>query len=133
MTSNWALNCESLNSLNRYRSKLFAIEILRLNKYFNIFFKTKKRGYMEIVLRPARSSIRIIVLILNCSGSRLYDLWFFPIFSFKQTRGGSYHRSYKLDKERVSLSPKQWHVKVQKKLPAANFMVHSKPLLIEWS
>ena len=30
---------------------------------------------------------------------------FFPIFSFKQTRGGSYHRSYKLDKERVSLSP----------------------------
>ena len=102
---NWALNCESLNSLNRYRSKLFAIEILRLNKYFNIFFKTKKRGYMEIVLRPARSSIRIIGLILNCSGSRLYDLCFFPIFSFKQTRGGSYHRSYKLDKERVSLSP----------------------------
>ena len=37
--------------------------------------------------------------------SRLYDLWFFPIFSFKQTLGGSYHRSYKLDKERVSLSP----------------------------
>ena len=37
--------------------------------------------------------------------SRLYDLWFFPILSFKQTRGGSYHRSYELDKERVSLSP----------------------------
>ena len=42
---------------------------------------------------------------IHCSGSRLYDLKFFPIFSFKQTRGGSYHRSYKLDKERVSLSP----------------------------
>ena len=37
VTSNWALNCESLNSLNRYRSKLFAIEILRLNKYFSIW------------------------------------------------------------------------------------------------
>ena len=42
---------------------------------------------------------------IHCSGSRLYDLWFFPIFSFKQTRGGSYHCSYKIDKERVSLSP----------------------------
>ena len=42
---------------------------------------------------------------IHCSGSSLY-LCFFPIFSFKQTRGGSYHRSYKLDKVRVSLSPK---------------------------
>ena len=40
-----------------------------------------------------------------CSGTRLYDMCFFPIFLFKQTRGGSYHRLYKLDKERVSLSP----------------------------
>ena len=39
------------------------------------------------------------------SGSRLYNLRFLPIFSFKQTRGGLYHRSYKLDKEWVSLSP----------------------------
>ena len=42
---------------------------------------------------------------IHYSGSSLYDLWFFLIFSFKQTRGGSYHRSYELDKERVSLSP----------------------------
>ena len=40
--------------------------------------------------------------LMHCG---LYDLWFFPIFSFKQTRGGSHHRSYKLDKVRVSLSP----------------------------
>ena len=30
---------------------------------------------------------------------------FFPIFSYIQTRGGSYHHSYKLGKERVSLTP----------------------------
>ena len=48
-------------------------------------------------------------LSVHCSGGRLYDQWFFPIFSFKQTRGGSYHRSYKLDKERVSLSPRIYH------------------------
>ena len=47
----------------------------------------------------------IITQLSSKSDSILYDLWFFPILSFKQTRGGSYHRSYKLDKVRVSLSP----------------------------
>ena len=32
-------------------------------------------------------------------------MWFFPIFSYKQSHGGSYHESYKLVKERFFRSP----------------------------
>ena len=46
---------------------------------------------------PSDISLKYIALAV--------DGMFFPIFSYKQTRGGSYHCSYKLAKEQVSLSP----------------------------
>ena len=80
------------------------LQFLKSNKMENVAFchKTSRWTFNILPKNPLKS---VCLMKRHCSGSRLYDLWFFPIFSFKQTRGGSYHRSYKLEKERVSLSP----------------------------
>ena len=39
------------------------------------------------------------------SSGNWHNLWYEPIFSYKQTHGGSYHESYKLVKERFFRSP----------------------------
>ena len=56
--------------------------------------KNKEVEYVEVDRQkskksPGEGNRHEAFLGLPCSGSRLYDLWFFPIFSFKQTRGGS--------------------------------------------
>ena len=53
-----------------------------------------------ILLANQRAMIRIIA-----KTKVWYGLWFGPIFSYKQSHGGSYHGSYKLVKERFFRSP----------------------------
>ena len=62
---------------------------------------------LELVYKKGSDHLFNIILIIYTTRTFLdcTICGFFPIFSFRQTRGGSYHRSYKLDKERVSLSP----------------------------